>query len=424
MGKNAFALGADFLCPNGIDPRGIFINACNHITWSMPSRYLRSLSIEGLNAHENGHDLFTDNRIARACSIRDVVDLLSIQVIRDTGTQLHCRCPFCADRKAHLNVKLDKNVFRCNRCGEGGGVLHLYAAATNISMAAAYEELCRIFQSGEDIRRRKLNDTPRNQKIVTPEAELAPSNIRDNTYRNLLSLLTLGSMHRESLLMRGLSGDAIDQLGYRTTPAVRSGRIVAELLERGCELEGVPGFYRDHETGSWKLDIRASGIMIPDRNMIGEIEAIQIRLDRPYKSKFNNLTSVDKYYGTTASCCPHFAGPHDSDAVYLTEGVMKADIAQHLSNALGQPRCFVGLTGVGNINQFRRLLKELATVHINRIIVAFDMDALINENVRNARHRVLQEGSDAGFEMTPIAWDEKYKGIDDLLLSFKEARAS
>ena len=358
------------------------------------------------------------------CSIRDVVDLLSIQVIRDTGTQLHCRCPFCDDRKAHLNVKLDKNVFRCNRCGEGGGVLHLYAAATNISMAAAYEELCRIFQSGEDIRRRKLNDTPRNQRIVTPEAELAPSNIRDNTYRNLLSLLTLGSMHRESLLMRGLSGDAIDQLGYRTTPAVRSGRIVAELLERGCELEGVPGFYRDRETGSWKLDIRASGIMIPDRNMLGEIEAIQIRLDRPYKSKFNNLTSVDKYYGTTASCCPHFAGPHDSDAVYLTEGVMKADIAQYLSNALGQPRCFIGLTGVGNINQLRRLLKELATVHINRIIVAFDMDALINENVRNARQRVLQEGSDAGFEMTPIAWDEKYKGIDDLLLSFKEARAS
>ena len=79
---------------------------------------------------------------------------------------------------------------------------------------------------------------------------------------------------------------------------------------------------------------------------------------------------------------------------------------------------------MGNINQFRRLLKELATVHINRIIVAFDMDALINENVRNARHRVLQEGSDAGFEMTPIAWDEKYKGIDDLLLSFMEARAS
>lgn len=359
------------------------------------------------------------------CSIRDVVDVLGIPVIRDTGTQLHCRCPFCDDRKAHLNIKVDKDVFRCNRCGEGGGVLHLYAAAMNISLAAAYEELSRIFQSGEAAGRRPFTDMPRKPAVVTPESELASSKSRDNTYRNLLSLLTLGATHRESLLMRGLSGNVIDQLGYRTTPAVRSGRIVAELLERGCELEGVPGFYRDKETGAWKLDIRASGIMIPDRNMSGEVEAIQIRLDRPYKSKFNNLTSVDQYYGTTAACCPHYASDlHRADAVYLTEGVMKADVAQHLSNVLGQPRCYVGLTGVGNINQFRRLLKELSSANINRIVVAFDMDALINENVRKARERVLREGSDAGFEMTPITWDAKYKGIDDLLLSFKEVRAS
>ena len=54
------------------------------------------------------------------CDIEQVVDLLGIEVIRDTGTQLHCRCPFCADRKAHMNVKIRDNVFRCNRCGKGG----------------------------------------------------------------------------------------------------------------------------------------------------------------------------------------------------------------------------------------------------------------------------------------------------------------
>ena len=48
------------------DFNGIFINACNEITWSMPTRRLRSLSIEGLNAHENSHNLFTDNRIWQA----------------------------------------------------------------------------------------------------------------------------------------------------------------------------------------------------------------------------------------------------------------------------------------------------------------------------------------------------------------------
>ena len=49
-----------------MDFKGIFINACNEITWSMPGRMLRSLSIEGLAAHENGHNLFTDNSVWRA----------------------------------------------------------------------------------------------------------------------------------------------------------------------------------------------------------------------------------------------------------------------------------------------------------------------------------------------------------------------
>lgn len=48
------------------DYNGIVINACNHITWSMPTRKLRSMSIEGFNAHENSHNLFADNRIAHA----------------------------------------------------------------------------------------------------------------------------------------------------------------------------------------------------------------------------------------------------------------------------------------------------------------------------------------------------------------------
>lgn len=68
------------------------------------------------------------------CDIEQVVDLLGIEVIRDTGTQLHCRCPFCADRKAHLNVKIRDNVFRCNRCGKGGGILHLYAEFCDVSL--------------------------------------------------------------------------------------------------------------------------------------------------------------------------------------------------------------------------------------------------------------------------------------------------
>ena len=326
------------------------------------------------------------------CSIEDVVDLIGIHVVRNTGTQLHCRCPFCNDTKAHLNVKLEKNVFRCNRCGKGGGVLHLYAAAHDISLNAAYDELCRIFASNG---KRPSGSGAMKPVVVNPEQPIANTATRNNTYGNLLSLLSLGASHRESLLLRGLSGDDIVRLGYKTTPAVRSARIVTELLNRGCELEGVPGFFRDQDTGAWKLDIRASGIMLPDRNSKGEIEAIQIRLDKVYKSKFNNLTSAEKYYGTTSACCPHFAGlAEDTKSVYLTEGVMK--------------------------NQFLRALDELRQCGITRIKVAFDMDAFTNENVMAARERVLKTGTESGFDMTPLRWNPSFKGIDDLLLSFKE----
>ena len=354
------------------------------------------------------------------CSIADVVDLLGIQVIRNTGTQLHCRCPFCNDRKSHFNVKLSSNVYRCNRCGKGGGVLSLYAEFNNISMGAAYEELCDVFLHGEKRNRTSKCDTPRSfYPIMVPEEPIASAEVRDNTYSNLMSILSLGSRHRESLLARGLSNEAIDVLGYKTTPAVRLGRIVTELLERGCNLSGVPGFYRDKESGGWKLDIRASGILIPDRNQKGQIEAIQIRLDNAWKSKFNTLTSVDQYYGTAAQCCPHHAGNTDgTDTLYLTEGVMKSDIAQFLSSKLGQPRQFVGLTGASNFNQFRRLLEEAKAAGIRRIMLAYDMDALTNETVQSARDRILKEGYDAGFEMTLLSWDAQYKGIDDLLHHF------
>lgn len=177
------------------------------------------------------------------CTIEDVVGLVGIQVIRNTNTQRHCRCPFCNDRKAHLNVRKDKNVFRCNRCGKGGGVLHLYAFVHEVTLNTAYEELCRIYQGGE--MNRPVREVKRKKCLViaSPELPIATSETRNNTYSNLLSLLSLSATHRESLLRRGLSGKDIDALGYRTTPAVRAKKIVTELLERGCDLKGAPGFY-------------------------------------------------------------------------------------------------------------------------------------------------------------------------------------
>lgn len=44
-------------------PMGIWINVSNHITASMPTRELKSISLEGLDGHEIGHNLYTDMRV-------------------------------------------------------------------------------------------------------------------------------------------------------------------------------------------------------------------------------------------------------------------------------------------------------------------------------------------------------------------------
>lgn len=202
---------------------------------------------------------------------------------------------------------------------------------------------------------------------------------------------------------------------YRTTPTTRLKRIVTELLERGCILDGVPGFYCQKDSGQWVLDIRGSGIMLPDRNLLGQIEAIQVRLDKVYNQKFYNLTSVDQYYGTKSKCCPHYVGVHEGDEVVcLTEGVMKSDLAY--SFAQGSPyECgFVGLTGIPSYSQYERALEELDSIGVKRINVMVDSDYQVKEEVRKARDRYIEMGAAAGFEMAPITWTQKQKGVDDL----------
>lgn len=214
--------------------------------------------------------------------------------------------------------------------------------------------------------------------------------MRDNTYSNLLSLLTLCPTHQASLKERGLTRDEIDWLGYRTTPTTRLRRIVTELLERGCVLDGVPGFYCQKDTGQWTLDIRGSGIMLPNRNLNGQIEAIQVRLDKVYNQKFYNLTSIDQYYGTQSKCCPHYVGVHEGDEVVcLTEGVMKADIAYSFALGTSYESGFVGLTGVPSYSQFERALEELNSIGVVRINIMVDSDYQVKEEVRKARDRYI-----------------------------------
>lgn len=87
-------------------------------------------------------------------------------------------------------------------------------------------------------------------------------------------------------MVRGLTEQQIDELGYKSTPPFYLCRKLAgQLLEKGCTLQGVPGFYQ--KDGHWtvKFYTKTAGILIPVRGIDGLIRGLQIRLDVPIKDE-------------------------------------------------------------------------------------------------------------------------------------------
>lgn len=71
-------------------------------------------------------------------------------------------------------------------------------------------------------------------------------------------------------------------------------------------------------------------------------------------------------------------------------------------------------TGIPSYSQYERALEELDSIGVKRINVMVDSDYQVKEEVRKARDRYIEMGAAAGFEMAPITWTQKQKGVDDL----------
>ena len=73
--------------------------------------------------------------------ILDVAELLHLQRRRPGPNSVYTDCPFCKDRRGKMNLNYVKNVWRCNYCGEQGGMLSLYARLNHITNSEANREI-------------------------------------------------------------------------------------------------------------------------------------------------------------------------------------------------------------------------------------------------------------------------------------------
>lgn len=336
----------------------------------------------------------------------DIIPLIGIPEPKYGRVSYNVPCPCCDDNphKKHLNIHLEKDVFRCPRCGFSGGVFDLYAHYAGINRKNAREILyARLNWDSDAPVRKQKSYAPMD---VVPECPITDVDTRHDTYSALLSKLSLASDHRENLLSRGFTEEAIARLEYRTTPVIGNSALAKQLLAEGKYLPGVPGFYHT-ATGEWSFIREDRGILIPVRNPEGKIQGLQIRRDNVSKRKFRWVSSVGKKDGTRAEGWTHMAGP-PQETILLTEGPMKADVIHFLTG-----QTVLAVPGVNSLTQLKPVLSYLREQGTQQVMTAFDMDYMTNPHVQNGYYSLAALLSEMGFQYGTYLWNPAYKGLDD-----------
>lgn len=342
--------------------------------------------------------------------ITDVISLLNIPAPPNGRASYYVHCPCCDEspQKRHLNINLQKDVFRCPRCGVSGGMFDLYSLFTGVPRKEARDAIAARIGMPDHVSERKRG------KIDTPPAQeypLTDVETRHATYEALLSKLTLAPDHRENLLRRGLTEREIERLGYKTMPVVGYTSLAKQLHSEGFYLSGVPGFFRTKDD-RWTLVHEQRGILIPVRDADGEIQGLQLRRDDAKKRKFRWVSSAEKKDGCQAEGWTHMAGPV-RDTMILTEGPMKADIIHALTG-----KTVLAVPGVNTLTLLQKTLERLEADGLREVKTAFDMDFTANYHVQNGYNSLLNMIGSMGLRFGTYLWDPRYKGLDDYLWEY------
>lgn len=312
--------------------------------------------------------------------IREVVALSGLHVRHKGAASWDIDCPFCGFKKGKLNVNLKKNTFMCNYCGKHGGMLELYALLHGTDKPSAYREIKTALGKWADgtehpTRRQECLWVGHTKEPEIASAAVASARQKHAVYTRLLSCLYLTDAHKEKLLARGFTEKQVERNLYRSTPAFGFRKLAENLLGAGYEIEGIPGFYQEQD-GAWSIrfDARGTGILIPVRNIDGDIEGIQIRMDKVHDGrKYIWLSSAGRPMGASSGSPVHFVGDSRTETVFVTEGPLKGDLSHALSG-----KAFVCVPGV---NQYAGLLPVLERLKQNGtklVYEAYDMDKFFN----------------------------------------------
>jgi hypothetical protein len=287
-------------------------------------------------------------------------------------------------------------------------------------------------------------DTQRPQGENKPSANLAPLEVRDAVYSELLRLSPASNYERElvsgskGLLSRGFLKKEVvkfgalpsemsdrDKLAYKLNRFVRKNFPSIAEGQRDVPLIGIPGFWQEPggRVRLWKkVNYDYPFLIIPYRDGEGHIQACQLRAggeDPDKKKRYCWLSSAGDSQGVGTGDPLHFTFvekncPPGSPRL-ITEGALKGEAFVSL-----RPRnAVVATSGVGNSRA-----QLIAATRGHDTLIGFDIDhrsnpsvcgqlaALIAERARDAEaYRIANAITEI------ITWEGRAKGIDDAALA-------
>jgi hypothetical protein len=287
-------------------------------------------------------------------------------------------------------------------------------------------------------------DVQRPQNEIKPSASLAPLEVRDAVYSELLRLSPASNYDSElvsgskGLLSRGFLQKEVvkfgalppelserDKLAYKLNRFVRKNFSSLAESQRDVPLVGIPGFWQapGGRVRLWKkVNYEHPFLIIPYRDGEGRIQACQLRAggeDPDKKKRYCWLSSAGDSQGVGTGDPLHFTFvekncQHGSPRL-ITEGALKGEAFVSL-----RPRnAVVATSGVGNSRA-----QLITATRGHDTLIGFDIDhrsnpsvcgqlaSLIAERARDTEsHRITNAKTEI------IIWQGDAKGIDDAALA-------
>lgn len=370
--------------------------------------------------------------------------------LKKVGTDEHeALCDWHNDTKlGSFKISDKKNICKCFFCGEGKDNIGYFAYKENLNYVEAamilalkkeiisnneYDEFSKTKFSDIKAKKIELHYIKKDKKKFNDS--IAPDEVLNNVYTAFFKESSLSNRHHKYLKeKRFLSDEDIIEGGYFTFPSMSIMKRFQERLKKdygynSTILKGVPGFYREKESGKFMFT-KNKGIGICIKNAEGLIVGIQIRKDGiNLRNKYiwfsssiilkdDNLSKIyDCATGSHSRIDIIYPKKIKYKTIFITEGRFKAKCISDTFSCIA-----ISVQGVGNWknikNELQAIRKKVPIVDFTNIFIAYDADVAYNPQVFDQAVKMAEslKKNLPGMKFRYVMWSIDYgKGIDDLI---------